>query len=72
MKKRRPKEDKAFHDILNKLNKKMPRLYYGRTDKVAKTIYDFIHNSGEVDEDNAGVLGNLTIDDIKYKLSFTS
>tara|TARA_B100001971_G_scaffold61895_1_gene56830 strand:- start:26441 stop:26659 length:219 start_codon:yes stop_codon:yes gene_type:complete len=72
MKKRTPNEDKAFHDVLGKLNKKMPGLYYGRTDRVAKVMYDFIHNSSEVSDENAGILGDLSVEDIRYKLSFTS
>jgi len=66
-------ENEKFKVVLSDIRRENPNLYYERTDQIAKIIYEHIHNrKHELDEEAAGVLGDLSEEDIRYKLSFTS
>ena len=61
-----------FSEVLGQLNSKYPNLYYERTDKVAMLMYDFIQKSEAIDKNHRDKLSDLSVEDIKYRLSFFS
>lgn len=60
----------AFEKMLIELQEKKENSYYDSTDIVARDFYAFVHEN-EMKDQSFKQLENLSIDEIKYRLSFS-